>query len=186
MAARKRQRLADVLGGAILIAAYGAAGAFTASLVEDPQDLRRHLVLSGTSFAVLFAVLLPLLLSIEPSNTGERVKADVRARLTAHDEGRGRWRQLSHARQEAAGWRIDMHDLTDVEGVVATVVDLAADRRFGRHAREITGRPCATAPARVTGRGCWAQMRNGRQDWRHGNRSGGATALLADRPRPAS
>jgi hypothetical protein len=124
MAARKRQRLADVLGGAILIAAYGAAGAFTASLVEDPQDLRRHLVLSGTSFAVLFAVLLPLLLSIEPSNTGERVKADVRARLTAHDEGRGRWRQLSHARQEAAGWRIDMHDLTDVEGVVATVVDL--------------------------------------------------------------
>ena len=57
MAKRKRQRLADVLGGAILIAAYGAAGAFTASLVEDPQDLRRHLVLSGTSFAVLFAVL---------------------------------------------------------------------------------------------------------------------------------
>ena len=33
MAKRKRQRLADVLGGAILIAAYGAAGAFTASLV---------------------------------------------------------------------------------------------------------------------------------------------------------
>ena len=130
MAKRKRQRLADVLGGAILIAAYGAAGAFTASLVEDPQDLRRHLVLSGTSFAVLFAVLLPLLLNIEPANTDDRVKADVRTRLAAHDEGRGRWRQLSHARQEAAGWRIDMHDLTDVEGVVSTVVDLAADHHL--------------------------------------------------------
>ena len=99
MAKRKRQRLTDVLGGAILIAAYGAAGAFTASLVEDPQDLRRHLALSGASFAVLFAVLLPLLLNIEPANTDDRVKADVRARLAAHDEGRGRWRHrrlLSH------------------------------------------------------------------------------------------
>lgn len=130
MAKRKRQRLSDVLGGAILIAAYGAAGAFTASLVEDPQNLSRHLVLSGTSFAVLFALLLPLLLSIEPSNVGDRAKADVRTRLTAHDEGRGRWRQLSHARQEAAGWRIDMHDLTDVEGVVTTVVDLASDHHI--------------------------------------------------------
>ena len=58
------------------------------------------------------------------------MKADVRTRLAAHDEGRGRWRQLSHARQEAAGWRIDMHDLTDVEGVVSTVVDLAADHHL--------------------------------------------------------
>ncbi|MEC7722524.1 MAG: hypothetical protein VYB36_01300, partial [Candidatus Thermoplasmatota archaeon] len=76
------------------------------------------------------AVLLPLLLNIEPANTDDRVKADVRTRLAAHDEGRGRWRQLSHARQEAAGWRIDMHDLTDVEGVVSTVVDLAADHHL--------------------------------------------------------
>ena len=83
------------------------------------------------------------------------MKADVRTRLAAHDEGRGRWRQLSHARQEAAGWRIDMHDLTDVEGVVSTVVDLAADHHLklvvgkAQHARRT--RPCAPRRGRVAG-----------------------------------
>ena len=115
----------EVLSGAVLGAAYGAAGAFTASLVEDPTLLQRHLTLTGSAFLVLVMAFYILLRRAERARLPTPPPMDGRGTLEGHDEGRGRWRQLSHVRQEAAGWRIDLHDLTDVEGVVDTVGKIA-------------------------------------------------------------
>jgi len=112
-----------VLSGALLGACYGATGAFTASLMDEPARLERHITLTFASFVLLAVCFYVLLRRAEAARPVALPALDVREMLAKHDEGRGAWRQLSHVRQEAAGWRVDLHDLEHVEAVVD---DLAA------------------------------------------------------------
>lgn len=125
----------EVVPGALLGAAYGAAGAFTASLVDEPANLDRHLLLTGSAFVLLALAFYVLLKRAEATRPMPHPAVDVRGMLSKHDEGRGAWRQLSHVRQEAAGWRIDLHDLHHVESLVDELA-VIADRH---HLRLIVG-----------------------------------------------
>ena len=61
----------------------------------------------------------------KPVDLGKQPLAHARETLEPLNEGQGRWRVLSHVKSDGMSIRIDMHDLTNLEGVVNAALPLA-------------------------------------------------------------
>ena len=61
----------------------------------------------------------------KPVDLGKKPLAHARELLEPFNEGRGKWRVLSHVKSDGMSIRIDMHDLSNLSGVVDAALPLA-------------------------------------------------------------
>ena len=96
------------------------------SVLTDPSQLQRLAGLMCTPPLVGAVLLGPFLARRKkPVDIGKRPLAHARETLAPLNEGQGRWRVLSHVKSDGMSIRIDMHDLTNLEGVVDASLPLA-------------------------------------------------------------
>lgn len=96
------------------------------SVLTDPTQLKRLGGLMCTP-PVLGAVCLGPFLARrrKPVDLGKRPLSHARETLASFNEGQGRWRVLSHVKSDGMSIRIDMHDLTNLRGVVDAALPLS-------------------------------------------------------------
>lgn len=96
------------------------------SVLTDPTQLQRLAGLMCTP--PLFGALLlgPFLARRrKPVDLGKKPLTHARELLQPFNEGQGKWRVLSHVKSDGMSIRIDMHDLTNLVGVVDASLPLA-------------------------------------------------------------
>jgi len=96
------------------------------SVLTDPTQLQRLAGLMCTP--PLFGALLlgPFLARRrKPLDLGRKPLAHARELLEPYNEGQGKWRVLSHVKSDGMSIRIDMHDLSNLSGVVDAALPLA-------------------------------------------------------------
>ena len=96
------------------------------SVLTDPTQLQRLAGLMCTP--PLFGALLlgPFLARRrKPVDLGRKPLAHARELLEPYNEGQGKWRVLSHVKSDGMSIRIDMHDLSNLSGVVDAALPLA-------------------------------------------------------------
>ena len=96
------------------------------SVLTDPTQLQRLAGLMCTP--PLFGALLlgPFLARRrKPVDLGRKPLAHARELLEPYNEGQGKWRVLSHVKSDGMSIRIDMHDLSNLSGVVHAALPLA-------------------------------------------------------------
>ena len=96
------------------------------SVLTDPSQLQRLAGLMCTPPLIGAIALGPFLARRrKPVDIGKRPLEYARETLEPLNEGQGRWRVLSHVKSDGMSIRIDMHDLTNLEGVVNAALPLA-------------------------------------------------------------
>ena len=96
------------------------------SVLTDPSQLQRLAGLMCTPPLIGAVALGPFLARRKkPVDLGKQPLAHARETLEPLNEGQGRWRVLSHVKSDGMSIRIDMHDLTNLEGVVNAALPLA-------------------------------------------------------------
>ena len=109
-----------------LIGLYLGFSLATISVLTDAENVQRTISLMcfpPFMFSILLGPFLarrkkPVMLTKEPL-------IEARERLSKFNEGQGKWRTLSHISSDGMNLRIDMHNLTNVEGVVDGALDIA-------------------------------------------------------------
>lgn len=110
----------------IVVGVYvGLAGA-TFSILSEPMDLARHgnILLYA---AVITSVLLTPVLWNRKVEHGHKMEIDIaklKLELSKFDEGRGRWRFLSHVKDEKVRLSIDLRHSNNSEAIVDQTYDL--------------------------------------------------------------
>ncbi|MCH1423067.1 MAG: hypothetical protein L7U62_06220 [Candidatus Poseidoniaceae archaeon] len=96
------------------------------SVLTDPSQLKRLATLMCIP-PMLGAILLGPFLARRrrPVFLGSKPLLMARELLEPFNEGRGKWRVLSHVKSDGMSIRIDMHNLSNVQGVVDTALELA-------------------------------------------------------------
>ena len=96
------------------------------SVLTDPSQLQRLAGLMCTPPLIGAVALGPFLARRKkPVDLGKQPLAHARETLEPLNEGQGSWRVLSHVKSDGMSIRIDMHDLTNLEGVVNAALPLA-------------------------------------------------------------
>jgi hypothetical protein len=96
------------------------------SVLTDPTQLRRLAGLMCTPPLIGAIALGPFLARRKkPVDLGKKPLAHARETLTPFNEGQGRWRALSHVKSDGMSIRVDMHDLTNLAGVVDAALPLS-------------------------------------------------------------
>ena len=96
------------------------------SVLTDPTQLARLGGLMCTPPLIGAIALGPFLARRrKPVDLGKRPLSHARETLTPFNEGRGRWRVLSHVKSDGMSIRVDMHDLTNMVGVVEAALPLS-------------------------------------------------------------
>lgn len=96
------------------------------SVLTDPSQLGRLGGLLCTPPMIGAVLLGPFLARRrKPVDLGKRPLSHARETLMPYGEGRGRWRVLSHVKSDGMSIRIDMHDLTNLSGVVDAAIPLS-------------------------------------------------------------
>ena len=101
-----------------LIGLYLGFSLATISVLTDAENIQRTVSLMCFPpfiFSLLLGPFLarrkkPVILTKEPL-------VEAREKLSKYNEGQGKWRTLSHISSDGMNLRIDMHNLTNVEGV---------------------------------------------------------------------
>ena len=109
-----------------LIGLYLGFSLATISVLTDAENVQRTISLMcfpPFMFSILLGPFLarrkkPVMLTKEPL-------IEARKRLSKFSEGQGKWRTLSHISSDGMNLRIDMHNLTNVEGVVDGALEIA-------------------------------------------------------------
>lgn len=109
-----------------LIGLYLGFSLATISVLTDSENVQRTISLMCFPpfiFSILLGPFLarrkkPVMLTKEPL-------IEAREILSKFNEGQGKWRTLSHISSDGMNLRIDMHNLTNVEGVVDGALDIA-------------------------------------------------------------
>lgn len=96
------------------------------SVLTDPTKLQRLAGLMCTP-PLFGAILLGPFLARrrKPVDLGRKPLSHARELLEPFNEGRGKWRVLSHVKSDGMSIRIDMHDLSNLSGVVDAALPLA-------------------------------------------------------------
>lgn len=96
------------------------------SVLTDPSELKRLVSLMCIPPTVGSILLGPFLARRRrPVFLGTQPLAVARELLHPFNEGQGNWRVLSHIKSDGMSIRIDMHNLTNVSGVVESALQLA-------------------------------------------------------------
>jgi len=96
------------------------------SVLTDPSKLQRLATLMCVP-PMLGAILLGPFLARRrrPIFLGTQPLLVARELLHSFNEGQGKWRVLSHVKSDGMSIRIDMHNLTNINGVVDAALELA-------------------------------------------------------------
>jgi hypothetical protein len=96
------------------------------SVLTDPSQLQRLVTLMCIP-PMLGAIILGPFLGRRrrPVFLGSKPLQVARELLNPYNEGRGHWRVLSHVKSDGMSIRIDMHNLTNIVGVVDAALELA-------------------------------------------------------------
>tara|TARA_X000001036_G_scaffold293931_2_gene273121 strand:+ start:1277 stop:1912 length:636 start_codon:yes stop_codon:yes gene_type:complete len=96
------------------------------SVLTDPSELKRLVSLMCIPPMIGSILLGPFLARRRrPVFLGQQPLAHAREKLHQFNEGRGKWRVLSHIKSDGMSIRIDMHNLTNVIGVVDAALALS-------------------------------------------------------------
>lgn len=96
------------------------------SVLTDPEELKRLVSLLCVPPLIGAVLLGPFLARRKRPVSLGRVPLDhAREFLQQFNEGRGKWRALSHIKSDGLSVRIDMHNLTNIVGVVDAGLELA-------------------------------------------------------------
>lgn len=96
------------------------------SVLTDPTQLSRLGGLMCTPPLAGAILLGPFLARRrKPVDLGKKPLTHAREILAPFGEGRGRWRVLSHVKSDGMSIRVDMHDLTNLIGVVDAALPLS-------------------------------------------------------------
>ena len=96
------------------------------SILTDPGELKRLVSLMCIPPMVGSVLLGPFLARRKrPVFLGQQPLIHARELLHQFNEGQGKWRVLSHVKSDGMSIRIDMHNLTNINGVVLAGLILA-------------------------------------------------------------
>ena len=96
------------------------------SVLTDPSELKRLVSLMCIPPMIGSVLLGPFLARRRrPVFLGQQPLAHAREKLHQFNEGQGKWRVLSHIKSDGMSIRIDMHNLTNVIGVVDAALALS-------------------------------------------------------------
>ncbi|RPG72082.1 MAG: hypothetical protein CBC59_000570 [Euryarchaeota archaeon TMED99] len=96
------------------------------SVLTDPSELKRLVSLMCIPPMIGSILLGPFLARRRrPVFLGQQPLAHAREKLHQFNEGQGKWRVLSHIKSDGMSIRIDMHNLTNVIGVVDAALALS-------------------------------------------------------------
>ncbi len=96
------------------------------SVLTDPGELKRLVSLMCIPPMIGSILLGPFLARRRrPVFLGQQPLAHAREKLHQFNEGQGNWRVLSHIKSDGMSIRIDMHNLTNVLGVVDAALALS-------------------------------------------------------------